>query len=412
MFRNADNRASVSATSHRLAPEEPNVYRSKHESDDLRSGGARRFWQRYARLMYLSLSLSEQESFERRMVYKYYVRTRRASLRAAAVAALALFISPTFAQSPAEKVSADKGLSPLTNQTEAAPLSAADERYRIGPGDVLDIRILNRPNLSRDAVRVEGNGMIRMPLIDTEIQAACKTEGELAKEISSKYLKFYRNPHVDVFIKEYRSVTVSIIGMANEQGRFQLQRRIRLLELLTYAKGPSAKAGQTINVVHSPPVVACQEDASERDNLAQAFSSYRLSDTLAGKPQANPYLKAGDIVTLPEAEQVYVVGNVLSPRSIPLNEPITLTQAIAMAGGVAKDSKKDKIRIVRQEPGSQTKKEIMVDLTAIEKKRAEDIALLPNDIVNVQTSEARSLLRSLIGGGAQSLTQLPVRVIP
>lgn len=299
-----------------------------------------------------------------------------------------------------------------TNSKHTGVEVAADsnDRYRIGPGDVLDIRIFNRPNLSRDAIRVEGNGMIRMPLIETEIRAACKTEGELAKEIAGRYLKFYRNPQVDVFVKEYRSVTVSIIGFVNDQGRFQLQRRIRLLELLTYAKGASDKAGQTINIVHSAPVIACQQNDSQADDLA--FSSYRLSDTLAGKPEANPYLQAGDIVTLPEADQVYVVGNVLSPRSISLSEPITLTQAIAMAGGVAKDSKKDKIRIVRKEPGSQTRKEIMVDLVAIEKKRAEDIILLPNDIVNVQTSEAKSLLRSLIGGGAQSITQLPVRVIP
>jgi polysaccharide export outer membrane protein len=322
---------------------------------------------------------------------------------------LVLFVISTPA--PAQEA-ADKRIAANTSQTEVAPATAADDRYRIGPGDVLDIRIFNRPNLSRDAVRVEGNGMIRMPLIEMEIQAACKTEGELAKEIAGRYLKFYRNPQVDVFVKEYRSVTVAIIGFVNEQGRFQLQRRIRLLELLTYARGPSEKAGQTINIVHSAPSIPCQPVDSTAGDLATAFSSYKLSDTLAGKPQANPYLQAGDIVTLPEAEQVYVVGNVLSPRAIPLSEPVTLTQAIAMAGGIAKDSKKDKIRIVRQEPGSQTRKEIMVDLIAIEKKRAEDIALLPNDIVNVQTSEAKSLLRSLIGGGAQSVTQLPVRIIP
>ena len=64
-----------------------------------------------------------------------------------------------------------------------------DDRYRIGPGDVLDIRILNRPHLSRDAVRVEGNGMIRMPLIEVEIQAACRSEGELAKEICAGLFK-------------------------------------------------------------------------------------------------------------------------------------------------------------------------------------------------------------------------------
>ncbi len=286
------------------------------------------------------------------------------------------------------------------------------DRYRIGPGDVLDIRILNRPNLSRDSVRVEGNGMIRMPLIDTEIQAACRTEGELAKEISSRYTRFYRNPQVDVFVKEYRGTQVAIIGFVNEQGRFQLQRRIRLLELLTYAKGPSSRAGQSINIVHSPPLLNCPHDGPENADTATGFSTYKLSDTMAGKLEANPYLQAGDIVTLPEADQVYVIGNVHSPLTIPLREPIRLSEAIAMAGGVSKDTKKDKIRILRQEPGSPSRKEIMVDLTAIEKKQAEDIALIPNDIVNVQASEVKGLLRSLLGGGAQSITQLPVRIVP
>jgi polysaccharide export outer membrane protein len=112
---------------------------------------------------------------------------------------------------------------PLTAQTQQ------EDRYRIGPGDVLDVRIYNRPQLSRDAVRVEGNGMIRMPLIETEIQAACLTEGELAKEIATRYARYYRNLQVDIFVKEYQSRQVAIIGAVNEQGRFQLQRRIRLL---------------------------------------------------------------------------------------------------------------------------------------------------------------------------------------
>jgi len=83
-----------------------------------------------------------------------------------------------------------------------------------------------------------------------------------------------------------------------------------------------------------------------------------LSDTLRGDPKANPYLEPGDIVTLPEADQVYVVGNVYSFLTVPLKEPITLTQAIAMAGGVKQDNKKDRVRIVRQEPGSAARQEI------------------------------------------------------
>jgi len=128
---------------------------------------------------------------------------------------------------------------------------AQEDRYRIGPGDVLDVRIYNRPQLSRDGVRVEGNGIIRMPLIEGDIKAVCLTEGELAKEISTRYARFYKNLPVDVFIKEYNSQQVAVIGAVNDQSRFKLQRRVRLLELLTYAKGPSNKAGQTINIVHS-----------------------------------------------------------------------------------------------------------------------------------------------------------------
>jgi polysaccharide biosynthesis/export protein len=333
------------------------------------------------------------------------------------VTALALFSPVLGQQSPDRPQEAlKKEASNAAQSTRVAEAMTGeperDNRYRIGPGDVLDIRILNRANLSRDAVRVEGNGMIRMPLVEEEIQAACLTEGELAQEIAERYTKFYRKPQVDVFIKEYHANQVAIIGAVNDQSRFELQRRVRLLELLTYAKGPSPKAGQRINIVHSPPPLSCSGSDSSIDAAASSLSSYELSDTLAGIAEANPYLLPGDIVTLPEADQVYVVGNVYSPMTIPLKEPITLARAIAMAGGVRQDSKKDKIRIVRQEPGSATKRELTVDLSAIEKKRAKDIALVANDIIDVPTSAGKSLLRSLLGSVAPAAAQLPVRVIP
>jgi len=284
-----------------------------------------------------------------------------------------------------------------------------DDRYRIGPGDVLDVRIYNRPQLSRDGVRVEGNGMIRMPLIEGDIKAACLTEGELAKEISTRYARYYKNLQVDVFIKEYQSQQVAVIGAVNDQSRFKLQRRIRLLELLTFAKGPSTKAGQTINVVHSSAASPCKEPD---DGDAAVFSSYKLSDVLQGDPKSNPYLEAGDIVTVPEADQVYVVANVFMPITIPLREPVTLTRAIAMAGGLKQDTRKDKIRVLRQEPGTPVRKEITVDLSAIEKKNSEDLALLPNDIIDVPTSAGKSFLRGLFQGFVPSVGQLPVRVVP
>ena len=304
-------------------------------------------------------------------------------------------------------------LTAASAQAQPAPQSTSQtgDRYRIGPGDVLDIRIFNRPQLSRDAVRVEGSGMIRMPLVDGEIQAACKTEGELALDIKTRYLKFYRNPQVDVFIKEYHAREVAVIGAINEQGRYQMQRRLRLLELLTFAKGPSDKAGQTINIVRAPRSGLCNNGAATGED-AGSFISLRLTDTMRGDEKANPFVEPGDIVTLPEADQVYVVGNVYSPKTLPLKEPLSISRAVAMAGGPLSDSRTDRVRIVRRQPGSLTATEIIVDLNAIKRKNAEDIALQANDIVEVSESTGKTMIRSLLGVVAPAMGQLPVRIIP
>ena len=133
---------------------------------------------------------------------------------------------------------------------------------------------------------------------------------------------------------------------------------------------------------------------------------------LHGLPEANPFVQPGDIISVPLADQVFVLGNVLKPSAIPLKEPLTVSHAIAIAGGTAPSTRKDKIRILRQLPGSTQKQEIFVDLTAIEKNKAEDVALLPNDVVDVPISGTKSILRSLLGTVVPTISQLPVRVIP
>jgi len=320
---------------------------------------------------------------------------------------MALAIAALNLAARAQPASSNPSPSPLPSVRESS--SQSGDRYRIGPGDLLDVRIYNRPQLSRDAVRVEGNGMIRMPLIEGDIQAACKTEGELSKEISARYARFYRNLPVDVFIKEYHAREVALIGAVNEQGRYQMQRRVRLLELLTYAKGPSDKAGQTINIIRSPQSEMCESASGSRD--PGGFISLRLNDTLRGEEQANPFVQAGDIITIPEADQVYVVGNVYSPKALPLREPITVSRAIAMAAGPLRDSKTERVHIMRQAAGS-AQSELYVNLKLIARKEADDVLLRPNDIVEVPESTGRSIIRSLLGAVAPAAAQLPVRVIP
>jgi polysaccharide biosynthesis/export protein len=294
------------------------------------------------------------------------------------------------------------------NAQEPAP----DTRYRIGPGDVLEVRVSRAPELSRDGVRVDQRGMIRMPMWDDDVRAACLTEGELAANIAKIYLKYKRAPHVDVFVKEFQSQPVAVTGAVRSPANFKLQRQVRLLELLSFAGGTSEAAGRTIQIVHAGGPSLCEKVNEAAANDLGAVVSYNLTDTLQGLPEANPFVRPGDIVRVVEADQVYVVGNVLRPTIIPLKEPITISKAIAVAGGTAPATKKDKVRIIRQIPGSATKQEILVDLDAIEKKKAVDIALVANDIVDVPVSGTKSLLRSLVGAVGPTITALPIHAIP
>jgi polysaccharide biosynthesis/export protein len=311
--------------------------------------------------------------------------------------------SGTTARTVGEEVAARK--------TEPA---ATDTRYRIGPGDVLDVRVARAPELSRDAVRVDQGGNIRMPMLDIDIPAACQTEGELSQNIAKLYRKYKNDPHVDVFVKEFQSQPVAVIGAIHGAAQFKMQRQVRLLELISLAGGPTDSAGQTIQIVHAGGGPICQQPGGSGADTtdSSAFVTYKLLDTLHGLPEANPFVQPGDIISVPLADQVFVLGNVLKPSAIPLKEPLTVSHAIAIAGGTAPSTKKDKVRILRQLPGSTQKQEIFVDLTAIERNKAVDVALLPNDVVDVPISGTKSILRSLLGTVVPTISQLPVRVIP
>ena len=286
----------------------------------------------------------------------------------------------------------------------------SDNPYRLGSGDVLEIRVFNRPQLSVAAVRIDEKGLIRMPLITDAIQASCRTTTELSNDIAERYLKFLRNPQVDVFVKEYQSQPVAVVGAVSTPGRFQLQRPLRLLDLLTFAGGPTEKGGRQVQVVHSAGLAGCALADDESPESQDSFDAYNLRDTLRGDASANPYIRPGDIVTVPEAEQAFVVGNVIRPSTIALKEPTTLTQAIAMAGGTMPDTKTDKVRLVRQTPAG--KNVILVDLKAIASRKSEDIALQANDVVEVPVSGGKRFLRSLTSAIAPAAARLPVRVIP
>lgn len=300
------------------------------------------------------------------------------------------------------------------------------DQYRIGPRDILTIRVA-APEIvaqfSSDSMEVNECGFIPLLSVQNEtrneIRAAGQTTNELQEQLRQFYTKYKRNPQVVVKVKEYNSQPVAINGAVVKAGQFQLRRPVRLLELLQfYAGGPSDKAGGRIQIARMPPLSTCDSQTHANSSLtiiddnAPTFIVLNLSDTLKGIEQSNPYLQPGDVVTLPEAKEAYIVGNVLRPGPVTLKEDnLTVSQAIARAGGTMPDTKKEKVRIIRQESSGAMRQEIVVNLNAIDKHKAEDIALLPNDIVEVPTSSGKRLLRSLIGTIVPTVGQLPMQVI-
>jgi polysaccharide biosynthesis/export protein len=299
------------------------------------------------------------------------------------------------------------------SEIERARQSVEDDAYRIGAGDLLDITVSKQPDYSREGVRVDNNGMIQIPRDDQDLRAACKTTRQLSEDIKARYKRYLRNPYVLVQVKEYLSQPVAVIGAVNAPGRFQLQRRVRLLELLTMVNGPSPTANGTVQLIRSAESAVCDANAvGNESTVSDSLIAYDLNNTLAAREDSNPYLRPGDIVRLPEAAQAFVVGAVKTPNPIVLKEPVTLSEAIARAGGLLPEANSEKITISRHVPGAENKTELVANLKAIKRQQQKDILLQPNDIVEVAgPSGSKKLWGTILKNIAPSMARYPLGVV-
>jgi polysaccharide biosynthesis/export protein len=342
---------------------------------------------------------------------------RRAWSRIVSGAAVALLLGMTAIVGRAQEATPAKPTQTpqpaLLKYKDDGPETVIDA-YRIGVGDVLEITVTTgvgkSPQLSADNLQVNENGEIQ--IFDGTISAQCLTAGELAANLKTRYLQYKKEPlNVVVNIKEYRSQLVAVIGAVKSPGKFELRRPIRLLELLAlYANGPEERSDGRIEVVHTQNTV-CNSANQKTAEVTMTSASYKWEDTRLGREEANPYVRPGDVISLAEAPQIFVIGNVREPRAIPLKEKITLTTAIAMAGGTLEATKSDQIRIERQKPGSVSKELVVVNLNAIKNRQAEDVVLRAGDIVDVPASTGGKILRGLLGSIVPTLSQSTVRVI-
>lgn len=210
-------------------------------------------------------------------------------------------------------------------------------------------------------------------------------------------------------IKEFVTAT----GAWTAPARFELHRPLRLRELIAYAGGVTERAGQIIRIEHAG--AGC-EKAVQRESLAMCVEVYNLIDVLSGDgkdEKFNPYLRNGDVVNLEAAGQLYVLGNVVAPQAMYMQGPLTLTGALARAGGILPDSRTDRVAIYRQGEG-QERTVIYADLKAIKKHHAQDVPLQSNDIIEVSLKKGKGTFWRpyYIPVRGPVNNQLPVRVIP
>lgn len=287
--------------------------------------------------------------------------------------------------------------------TGQSPIIPGEERYRIGYQDRLTVQVFRHPELTQ-AVEVNPNGTISLFRLAEPIIAVCKTEFELANDIADAYRKDYlRNPEVKVSVSEQRSQSFAVIGAVSKPANYVINRRVRLLELLAFAGGPSKEAGSRLVVARTGSSSNCKQgERSDADSYE--YMSFKLKDVLEAKE--NPEMRPGDVVSVLEADSVYVYGDVVKQGPVVFKEPITLMQAISSASGLKSAAKKDKIRVFRQKQGTVDREELIFDLEKIAKRQAPDPYLEPSDIIAVSEDQAKGILQSIgrtLTGGLPSI---------
>jgi polysaccharide export outer membrane protein len=198
---------------------------------------------------------------------------------------------------------------------------------------------------------------------------------------------------------------MSVIGAVVKPALYYVGRKVHLLELLALSGGPNEEAGSRLIVARTGGTSHCGADANSSgiNNDDIALMTFKLRDVQEGK--STLWMKPGDVVSVLEADFVYVYGNVEKPGQIKMREPITLTQAIATSLGLKSATDKDKVRVLREKGNGEEREELIFDLAAIEKGKAKDPYLEPSDIVAISRDKAKSILLAVtdaIKGGIPS----------
>lgn len=261
-----------------------------------------------------------------------------------------------------------------SNVPSTFTIGQTSQSYVVCAGDTLDISVYDAPDLSVKSV-VTDRGEVYLPLVK-RVHVAGLTVEKVQAQIESALQSggFMNDPLVRVIVTDYAH-GVDMLGEVARPGTYPVAGSKRLLQLLTEAGGTTASAGPEITIRRSPD--------GRLENIA-------LSSDPTDLLTADTWVNQGDIVIVPKAGVVYVVGEVLSPSGYAMQDrtDYTILKVVAMSHGTTKLAKLSGVKIIRKGPTGLT--EVPVALDKVEALKAPDIVLKPDDIVFVPSSRGKA----------------------
>ena len=257
----------------------------------------------------------------------------------------------------------------------ATPVSTED---LVHFGDLIDVDVIGgfefdwRGKLSSDGF-LEGFDSYGNP-----IEGLCRSEEQIGADVAKALSKILREPKIVVRIIDRSDRALARLeGAVRTPTRFRVRRPVRLQELIVMAGGLIDSSSGEVTISR-PGKLNCI--SASPDNKTQT-SVIKISELLTGKEAANPRILSGDIVTVTTADPIYVIGAVSNPRSLSSREQMTVTRAIAMAGGLVKNADAGKVTIFRREAAET--RIVEIDLAKIKSGEMVDEILHPFDILDV-----------------------------
>jgi polysaccharide export outer membrane protein len=248
--------------------------------------------------------------------------------------------------------------------------------YRVGPRDLIDIKVFEEPALDGE-YRVSESGTVRLPLIG-EFPVEGLTEAALTMRLRQHLEDNYlRRASITVEVREFLSQPISVIGAVANPGNLDLSGRYNLLQAITAAGGLAPNHGNTIYV------------RRRADNGLSAQIEIDIDRLMVGNdPRLDVPIFANDVINVPATQMItiYLLGEVGAQGALEFENTrrVTLLTAISRAGGMS-DRAADKITIRRQQPDGSVR-EIVIDYKRIVAGRDPDIELQDGDVVLVRES--------------------------